>query len=208
MENHFPRCVQCIAPLQIGSGVGGALKSIFCKTIRCPSCGTQVRLTDAQVMAETFAACVSRFREELNQALDVAPHLSQHDALLAVGATDLSRDSHRLHTRDELCRVTARILRMALRHEALGHESLITVETITRGLLPRAIRIHARSDGHGSSEALLMIARVGDDDYVTYEPPLQPQVQVQAKAPAAGVVRRDVKGQPANQESRPGVVGV
>jgi hypothetical protein len=207
MENHFPRCVHCVAPLQIGTGVGSALKSLFCKTVKCPSCGTQIRLTDAQVMAETFAACVSRFREALNQALDVAPHLTQHEALLAVGSGDFSHDSHRLHTRDELCRVTARMLRMALRHEALGHEGLITVETVTRGLLPRAIRIHARSDGHGSPEILLMIARVGDDDYVTYEPPVQAQVQAQAKAPAAGVVRRDVKD-PASQESRPGVVGV
>ncbi len=207
MDNHFPRCVHCVAPMQIGTGVGGVLKSIFCKTVQCPSCGAQNRLTDAQVMAETFAACVSQFRESLNQALDVAPHLSQHDAILAIGAADLSRDSHRLHTRDEICRVAARILRMALRYEALGHEGLITVETVTRGLLPRAIRIHACSDGHGSPEILLMIARVGDDDYVTYEPPVQMQAQAMASAPAAGVVRRDVND-PASQESRPGVVGV
>ena len=52
-----------------------------------------------------------------------------------------------------------------------------------------------------------MIARVGEDDYITYEPPLQAHVQTPAKVPVAGVVRRDVK-EPANQESRPGVVGV
>ncbi len=206
MENHFPRCVHCVSPLQIGTGIGSALKSIFCKTIKCPSCGTQVRLTDAQVMAETFADCVNRFHHALHQAIDAAPHLSQHDAIQAIGATDISHDSHRLHTRDELCRVATRMLRMAFRHEARGNASLITVETVKRGQQSRAIRVHARSDGAGSPEILLMIARVGDDDYVTYEPPVQSQVQEKATVPAA-VVRRDVNN-PANHETRPGVVGV
>ncbi|MDA8376973.1 MAG: hypothetical protein M0Z50_07935 [Planctomycetia bacterium] len=207
MESHFPRCVHCVSPLQMGTGVGTALKSLFCKTVKCPSCGAQVRLSDAQVMAETFAACVTAFRERLNAALDTIPHLTQHEALLAIGANDMSHDSHRLHTRDELCRVAARTLRMALRHEALGHESLITVETLRRGLLPRAVRIHARSDGAESPEILVMIARVGDDDYVTCEPPVQPNVEVPAKIPTVAVIRRDVTDS-ANNGSHPGVIGV
>ncbi|MGC8625086.1 MAG: hypothetical protein ACP5VQ_07450, partial [Phycisphaerae bacterium] len=120
---------------------------------------------------------------------------------------DISRDSHRLHTREELCRVTTRTLRMALRHEALGHESLITVEILRRGLSPHAVRIHARGDGDESPEVLVMIARVGDDDYAICEPPLQSQLTAPAKAATVAVIRRDVTA-PANNESRPGIIGV
>ena len=68
MESHFPRCVHCLAPMQ-SSGITETLKSLLRRPVTCSACGKKVLMSEAQVMGETFGACVVRFHHQLHQAV-------------------------------------------------------------------------------------------------------------------------------------------
>jgi hypothetical protein len=169
MESRFPRCVHCMAPLPGNSGLMGAFKALLRNPITCSSCGRRVSFAEGRLTAKTFAQSVARFQMQLNEALKLAPVLNQAQALTAIGARLASRDVHKIHTRDELGRLLARCLRMSLRHEALGHASPITIEALRRAGRVRALLVHGARTNTGALERLILLARVGPDDYLIYE---------------------------------------
>ncbi len=168
METHFPRCVHCLAPMQ-SSGVTEALKSLLRRPVTCSACGKKVHIPDAQVMGETFGACVARFHQKLHHAVDTAPRLDAPEAMRVLGISSASRDAHHIHSLDELYRMVSRAFRQPLRHEATGHESLISVDMLHKNGASRAVKIHAARHMDTSPEVLVLIARVGTHDFLLYE---------------------------------------
>ncbi|HTV47691.1 MAG TPA: hypothetical protein VMG59_04535 [Phycisphaerae bacterium] len=190
MERHFPRCTDCMEPLSGNEGLRGALEVFFKKTVICGSCGKQVLLSDARITGENFARSVGRFYKQLNFAVNQMPEINQSESLAVMGVRMFSKDVHRIHTREELIRLLVRGLRMSLRHEAMGYPSPISLDALRRGGRVRALRIRAVRTGSGAPEVLILITRVGADDYLAYEatahgavePADAPEIQTRAKA--------------------------
>ncbi len=168
MESHFPRCVHCLAPLSAEGGLVGVLQSLLRRPLRCSSCGTKVSLGDAKAMAESFAVCMGRFHGKLQRAVGTLPLLNQAEAQSILGAAGLTKDLHRIHGHEELCRIVSRNFRAAFQHEALGHETRMRMEALQKAGISRAIKIYARQE-KASSEILLRIARIGADDFLVFE---------------------------------------
>ena len=175
METHFPRCIHCLAPMQ-SSGVAETLKSLLHRPVTCSACGKKVHVAEAQIMGETFGACVGRFHQKLRQAVEAAPRLDAPEAMRVLGISSASRDAHHIHSLDELFRMVSRAFRQPLRHEATGHESLIKIDMLHRNGAMRAVKIHAARHQEASPEVLALVARVGTHDFLLYE--------VHAPAPA------------------------
>ena len=190
MERHFPRCTYCMEPLTGNDGLVGTFRIFFNKTVTCESCGKQVSFSDARMGAENFARSVGRFYSLLHTALKQTPEVGQSEAMAMMGVRLFSKDVHRIHTREELCRILVRGLRMSLRHEAMGHPSPLSLDALRRAGRVRALRIRVERTETGAPEILILIARVGPEDFLAYEssahgavePASAPEIQTNAKA--------------------------
>ncbi len=201
MEPHFPRCVHCLAPMQ-SSGVTEVLKSLLHRPVTCSACGKKVHIADAQVMGETFGACVARFHQKLYQAVDIAPRLDAPEAMRVLGISGASRDAHHIRGLDELYRMVSRAFRQPLRYEAMGYDSPITVDMLHKNGASRAVKIHAARYLEASPEVLVLVARLGTHDFLLYE--------VRSQVAPVAPVDRPTPATPvgvATKHAGPGVVG-
>lgn len=202
MEKHFPRCVQCLGALEVESGFIGTLKTLLDRPLTCPSCGRQMSRAEAQLIADKFAECVTRFHRDLQRAVDILPVLKAADAQRALDlAAPSARQPSRVHDREELYRLVVRQLRAALRQEAQGHRCPITLDMMHMGAINAAIQIHIAQE-RSPVEALIVIVRVGADDYLMLEAQREPGVAARRAAAAVPA------GETAPVSPRPGSVGV
>ena len=86
-----------------------------------------------------------------------------------LGISGASRDAHHIHSLDELYRMVSRAFRLPLRHEATGHEAIISIDMLHKNGASRAVKIHADQYQDSSPEVLVLVARVGTNDFLLYE---------------------------------------
>lgn len=166
MESPFPRCVYCAGTLSIGGGIVGTLKAFLKAQVKCARCGRSMKSSDAQVMGETFGAAVLQLHQILRQQVHSAPVLNPTQAQAALADVNSTGAAHRIHGDEEICCLAVKVFRMALRHEAIGNQGVITVSLLTGPENSQVVKIHAPNLGGESTATTLLVARVGPKDFL------------------------------------------
>ncbi|NNM89082.1 MAG: hypothetical protein HKL95_11270 [Phycisphaerae bacterium] len=169
MESHFPRCVHCVSTLSIGGGVIGTIKAFLKKEVTCAACGKSMQSADAQVMGETFAAAVKSLHDALKQELARAPVLTTAQAQRALGAEMGTAPVHKIHGDEELSCAVVKIFRMALRHEAVGNEGVITISLIAGPANAQITKIHAPGLHKEVLPTTLLVAKISPQDFLVLQ---------------------------------------
>ena len=169
MESHFPRCVHCVSTLSIGGGVIGTIKAFLKKEITCAGCGKSMQSANAQVMGETFAAAVKGLHSALKKELGHAPVLTEAQTQAALGAEAGTCPVHEIHGDEELSCAVVKVFRMALRHEAIGNEGVITLSLMAGPANSQITKLHAPGLGKDVLPTTLLVAKVSSHDFLVLQ---------------------------------------
>lgn len=169
MESHFPRCVHCAGTLSIGGGIAGTIKAFLKREVTCVGCGKSMKSSDAQVMGETFAAAVKGLRDLLHQELGHAPVLTAAQAQGALAGEAGTWPVHQIHGDEELGCVVVKVFRMALRHEAIGNQGVITISLMVAPGNVQIIKIYAPGLSKEVPATTLLVAKVGPQDFLALQ---------------------------------------